>query len=134
MPFAWDPSYAVGHATIDQQHQELFAHMNALLAAMHARRGQEEVERLLGFLGSYVVHHFAAEEALMRRHGYAGMAAHLAEHEVFVAELRQLQDAYRRSGASGTLVIALNHRLRRYLLDHFGRMDTQLAAFLARAA
>jgi hypothetical protein len=30
-------------------------------------------------------------------------------------------------------VIALNHRLRDWLLGHVGRMDTKLAAFLVRA-
>jgi hemerythrin len=134
VPFAWDPSYAVGHPTIDKQHQELFARMNALLGAMQARHGQEEVDKLLAFLSSYVVHHFGAEEALMRRHGYAGMAAHVAEHQGFEAELRRMADNYRKSGASASMVIALNHRLRDWLLGHVGRMDTQLAAFLARAA
>lgn len=133
MPFSWDPSYAVGHPTIDQQHQELFARMNALLVAMNARRGQEEIERLLGFLSGYVVQHFGAEEALMRQHAYDGMAAHVAEHQGFEAEMRRMVDAYRKSGASASMVIALNHRLRDWLLGHVGRMDTKLAAFLVRA-
>ena len=133
MPFSWDPSYAVGHPTIDRQHQELFARMNALLVAMNARRGQEEIERLLGFLSGYVVQHFGAEEALMRQHAYDGMAAHVAEHQGFEAEMRRMVDAYRKSGASASMVIALNHRLRDWLLGHVGRMDTKLAAFLVRA-
>ena len=54
------------------EHQDLFASMNALLEAMYGLHGQGEVERLVGFLSSYVVHHFGAEEALLRRHPTPG--------------------------------------------------------------
>lgn len=134
MPLIWDPSYAVGYLTIDQQHQELFARVNALLDAMHARRGKDEIEKLLGFLSTYVVHHFGAEETLMRQHAYAGMAEHVAEHQAFVAELRTFRETFRTSGASTSLVVGVNKRLCGWLVDHVGRMDRQLGGFLSRAA
>jgi hemerythrin len=80
------------------------------------------------------VHHFGAEETLMRQHAYTGMAEHVAEHQAFVAELRTFRETFRRSGASTSLVVGVNKRLCGWLVDHVGRMDRQLGGFLSRAA
>ena len=65
---------------IDAQHRELFERIGTVLEASRARRSREEVIRLLEFLRSYFVYHFAAEERTMETAGYPRLEAHRRVH------------------------------------------------------
>jgi hemerythrin len=47
----WDQSMTTGVETIDDQHKQLIAWLNDLLAAMSQGKGRDEVQRLLDDLG-----------------------------------------------------------------------------------
>lgn len=131
MAIAWDPALAVGVVEIDEQHQELFRRVDALLEAVQARRSAAEAASLLQYLDDYVVTHFSAEEALMKGHHYPGLAAHQAEHGRFVEDLAGLRREYDRDGPTALLVIRVNARVAQWLFEHINRADRAFGAFLA---
>jgi len=133
MAIEWRESLATGHETIDSQHKELFKRFNNLLNACKEGRGQDEVCRLLSFLGDYVRSHFAAEEELQVRHNYGGYDTHKKEHERFIADLHKLADQIRQEGSSLSVVIETNQVMVNWLLKHISGTDRELASFLRSA-
>jgi len=132
----WTPKLAVGHTTIDTQHQELFRRLESLLTAM-MKGDKGEIVRLFDFLGSYVVEHFGAEEKLMQQHAYPEYAAHKAAHERFVSDYLALKKSL--DGAAGgggaALTIKVQNWCGDWLQAHIAGTDQKLATFLsARAA
>lgn len=131
MAITWDPSLTIGVPEIDRQHVELFDRLDRLLEAARTGRTAEEVGKLLGYLGDYVIDHFGAEEALMSARGYPGLAAHQAEHRHFEGELQALLHEYLDDGATLLLVVRVNAKVTTWLREHIYRTDKALAAFLA---
>lgn len=131
----WTPALAVGHGTIDAQHQELFRRLEALLAAM-LKGDRTEIGRLFDFLGSYVVEHFGAEERLMQAHAYPDYVAHKAAHQRFVADYTELKKALDAAGGTGgaALTIKVQSWCGDWLKAHIGGTDQALATFLAKVA
>jgi hemerythrin len=127
---SWDRSLETGDPEIDEQHRELFARIDSLLAATHDRRARAEVGRLLTYLGDYVVSHFEAEERIMAESGYPELAPHRAEHQRFVAEYARLFQDYRADGPGPTFVIKFGNRVTSWLCEHICRTDRQLADYL----
>jgi hemerythrin len=131
MPLRWEPHLAIGVAAIDDQHQELFRNVNALLAAMRGRRGAAEVPRLLDFLGRYAVEHFAGEERLMREVRYPGLEAHRREHTEFAQDFQALRQEYEAGGATPAVVVRLNVWLCGWLRRHVSDTDQDMGRYLA---
>jgi hemerythrin len=132
-PVGWTPALAVGHPEIDAQHQELFRRVARLLEAMLDGSG-DEVAPLFEFLNSYVVDHFAAEEALMQESGFPGYNVHRAAHERFVRDLHALRALHTASRASAAVAIKAQTWLVHWLKTHIASIDQQLARhLLARA-
>jgi hemerythrin-like metal-binding protein len=88
---AWSPAYATGVAQIDTQHQELFAKVSTLHAAMMSGAGQSKVIELVGFLADYTVNHFRDEERLMERARYAEIESHRGLHRTLLEQVGTLQ-------------------------------------------
>jgi len=63
----WDQTYSVSVRKLDEQHQKLFALLNALHEAMRQGRGQAVVQDTLRELATYTVTHFRAEEELIAK-------------------------------------------------------------------
>lgn len=126
----WNAALALGVRSIDGQHQELFRQANALLEAMMKGRSQDELHRLLAFLGRYAADHFAEEERLMARHRYPPLAAHRQQHAEFVTAFSELQGGIERKGATAEMAIRLNRFVCEWLRDHIGSTDRELARFL----
>lgn len=77
----WMPQYAVGIEIIDRAHKDLFRIASRLIALSHNKSRHEWVgEQGLKFLKSYVVNHFAEEEAYMRSINYPAIAQHSDQH------------------------------------------------------
>lgn len=131
MPLRWEPSLETGVAHVDEQHQELFRRVNDLLDAMRQGRGAEEVQRLIEFLGRYVVEHFAEEERLMAEAGYPGLGPHRTEHRDFVRDFQALRDDFQAGGPSQAVVVRLNVWLCGWLRRHVSDTDQAMGRFLA---
>jgi hemerythrin len=131
MALRWEPSLEIGIAAVDEQHRELFRQVNALLDAMREQRGAEEVQRLLAFLGRYIVEHFAEEERLMREAGYPGLGPHRLEHRDFIRDFQSLREEFEAGGPSPAIVVRLNVWLCGWLRRHASDTDQAMGRFLA---
>jgi len=129
---SWDKSLETGDPEIDEQHRELFRHIDQLMAATRDRRARGEVGRLLTFLGDYVVSHFAAEEQMMVEAGYPELEPHRGEHRRFVEEYARLFEDYRASGPGPVFVIKFGNRETSWLCEHICRTDRRLVDHLIR--
>jgi len=123
----WDQSYSVSVTKLDEQHQKLFALLNALHDAMRAGKGQAVIQVVLHELANYTVSHFRAEEELLRRTNYPGLAAHQAEHQKFVAKVNQFTEDVK-AGRHGSIAVA--GFIKDWLSDHIQRTDRSYAAYL----
>jgi hemerythrin len=127
---AWDSSLATGDAMIDAQHQELFRIVNELQAACDEGLGEERVDQVLGWLLSYTIEHFAAEEDLMVRSEYPALAfrAHISQHD----ELKHRVDELLKRCKGGELTTAMPvvDLVGEWLGDHIDRTDRQLVEYV----
>jgi hemerythrin len=126
----WTPALAVGVEEVDRQHQELFRRAERLLVAMRAGQPGEAVP-LLGFLESYVVFHFEAEERIMRERRYPDLEAHAAAHEKFREDLVEVTLQLDRAGPTPLLALTMHNWLSDWFRAHMGGMDRELGRWLA---
>ncbi len=126
----FDDILLTGVEDIDRQHRELFARIAALLDATRTRRSGEEVLRLMEYLGSYAVDHFAAEEREMDRTEYPQAEGHRLEHRQFVKELEVLRHELATEGPSVLFVIRVGNRVTEWLREHIYRTDKLLGEWL----
>ncbi len=134
MAIQWTERLAVGVPIIDDQHKELFDRVNRLLAAAGDRSAHGELPSLLGFLQDYVVTHFRVEEDLMARHFYPDAPAHKEQHAGFVTDFGRLRADLEARGPEPVLVVETQKRVVDWLLQHVGKTDKVLGAFLADKA
>ncbi|HEX7489485.1 MAG TPA: bacteriohemerythrin [Anaeromyxobacteraceae bacterium] len=130
MALTWDTTLVMGVPALDEQHQELFQRVDALLDAIRRGSSREEVGRTLSFVCDYVQTHFAAEEALMLESGYPALSDHKAQHDAFAHDLAALEAEHRRNGPSPSLILRVNARISGWLRDHIYRADRALAEHL----
>ncbi len=130
MAVEWTENLAVGDATIDSQHKELFKRFNQLLDACQQRKGREKIADVLKFLDDYVIFHFGEEEKLMALHVYPGEATHKAEHQLFIHQLNELRQTMQSRGPSIDLLITTNQALIHWIVMHIKDMDVRFGVFL----
>jgi hemerythrin len=130
MAIVWTDDLATGSVKIDQQHQAIFQRINTMLQACREGKGKTEVGGLLAFLGDYVVSHFDAEERYMKQYAYEGYAAHKAQHVEFMKNLAGLKKKVEEGGIGVHTVIATNHLVVSWFVNHIRKVDTQLGSFL----
>ncbi len=127
----WNPGLAIGVPQIDNQHVELFARADALLAAMSAGSSAPELVRLIAFVADYVQRHFSDEERLMRERRYPALGDHLAQHREFTRQFEAITADLHAKGPSSAITIRLQQLVCRWLVAHIGSVDKRLAAFLS---
>ena len=119
----WQDSYRIGHATIDEQHQELFRRASNVVAAI-SREGQV---LCTSRLHQYLRTHLSHEEELMRVLNYPDIAAHVVQHEGLMQRLNTLSAAI----AADTLDKAdLESFITDWFLRHIAQEDAKLAAYV----
>ncbi|MBF0182031.1 MAG: hemerythrin domain-containing protein [Magnetococcales bacterium] len=91
----------------------------------------DQVDSLFPRLDKYTREHFAAEENLMRQHGYACLAEHVGQHQELIRHLRQLEIdvAARRAEA----IIHLESFLLNWLQNHINQEDRKYRGCFAWA-
>ncbi len=132
----WTPSLATGYATIDEQHQELFARADTLIDAMMQGKAAAEMRQLVIFLGDYCRDHFAMEEQLMAKTKYPMALNHGQAHRVFEQRFKAIEQVLAEKGPTAKVVLDTKDLIRGWLVEHIGTVDVKLANFLrtARAA
>jgi diguanylate cyclase (GGDEF)-like protein/hemerythrin-like metal-binding protein len=96
----WQEAHECGEPSIDREHQELFELANDLIDEFFAHdedSGQilPAFDRLLG----HIARHFASEEEILARHGYAELEAHRRAHAGLLARAEELRNAVQAGGA-----------------------------------
>lgn len=134
MSFHWSENLAIGHRVIDEQHRELIDRFRFLLEACKAGKGKERVAELFGFLDSYVVTHFRAEEKLMDEHDYPGLVEHKSQHAWLVGKVTELKGVLLADGPSFNLVVEANQTLLNWIVEHIRNTDVRLARYLQECA
>ncbi|MHB9038797.1 MAG: hemerythrin domain-containing protein, partial [Armatimonadota bacterium] len=73
---------------------------------------------------------FEMEEKHMVRYSYPQYATHKAQHTLFVTEFTGMKRNFD-AGATATSVIAVQKRINDWLINHIGKTDKALGAFLS---
>lgn len=127
MVIPFDDALLTGNPEIDAQHREIFARLNALLAANASGAGAAELVVFFDFLVEYVVTHFRMEEALMVELRYDWYFTHKKEHDDFWYSCLKALDAYLLRGTSEHLSQRVADLVVAWANDHIFLHDTRLA-------
>lgn len=87
----WNPSYSVGSTLLDSQHRKLLKLCAALgNSLLHpAANGRHDFHEILHELSEYSRQHFAAEEALLGKHGYPQLADQKSDHLEYCRQIAE---------------------------------------------
>lgn len=126
----WRDELSTGDQDIDGQHQELLRRVDDLLKGAKARKGSDEIGKLMWFLKKHVRRHFRDEEKLQLKSGYPGYEVHKAQHEMFFREVLRLESLHAEQGDNTLMIVAAVHAMCEWLRNHFNRMDKDLIKYL----
>ncbi len=96
---AWDAAWTTGDATIDRHHRDFMGGINELFRLLMSGEGRAAVPRMAKLIEEGIDGHFAEEEELMRRHRYAGLAAHQQAHKAIRAKFADVLRTLEAGGA-----------------------------------
>jgi hemerythrin-like metal-binding protein len=128
----WEDGFALGIPDVDHEHRALIDLINRLHAALGAAATTDEIADFLAELHASVAAHFALEESVMRQCGYDQLAAHKADHERLLDDIRDIMDDHLLE-ARADYEQALSERLRGWFEQHFRDADRRLHDMLPRA-
>ena len=120
----WTPEYSVHAPEIDREHQTLFTLINRLHKAMLAGEGTKLLAPLLAEMLQYTLLHFAHEENLMASIRYAGLRAHVQQHDALRGRVKAFADRFERGEV--TITIELTLFLSEWIKHHILTTDRQL--------
>lgn len=95
--FRWTDAYRVNIVVLDQQHRNLFDIVNELDHALQEAKGDTALDSVLQELAHYAFAHFAAEESLMSKHRFPGLATHRTQHEMFRRRIEDFLEDHKAS-------------------------------------
>jgi hemerythrin len=129
----WTDNLAVGVATIDSQHKELFKRINNLVLAIKEHRCKSEIDGTLKFLDEYAKIHFAEEEKHMQATHYAGYGEQVEAHKKYLAALAELKAEAalpRVPGSTYDLSATTNQVVVDWIVDHILKLDMRFGKYL----
>jgi hemerythrin len=117
-----------GDRTVDGQHRGLVDLFNGLLDA-EQRQDERGISLVLEQLCEYVIVHFSAEEALMKRVSYPDedVAAHLAEHQSLNNSTRDIVLEFRTGRL--TSIVPVVEFLGTWLRGHIDQCDRKMVDY-----
>lgn len=119
----WKPAYSLGVPSVDLEHRELISMINSTYENMDNNFDSDSIEACLEDIFAGISSHFALEELHMRNAAYGEYAAHKAQHEQLLDQLRDMMDEFEDDPESG------RNTLQSCLSDWFGK---HFATFDAR--
>lgn len=132
----WQPEFDIGVQIIDDQHRVLIALLNEATLNINDHSPSSELDLIVQGLLNYAGYHFGTEERYAADNGYIDerpdeAAAHLAQHQAFVAQVAQIKNELGtgRRISREDLVTFLTNWLTNHILD----TDKKLGAFLRTA-
>lgn len=122
----WKDSFSIGIPEIDRQHKELCDKIDDLYEACSQKKGAGEAVKMLDFLASYTVKHFADEEKLQLEINYPKYEQHKKMHDDFIDQVTKLKQEITDSGATIPMVIKTNRTISDWLVKHIIGVDKEL--------
>jgi hemerythrin len=126
----WTEDLSVGVKEVDDQHKELIRRMNAFFTAIEMGYGNEEVLRVLEFLGSYVATHFRDEESLQVRCNFPRYAEHRALHKGFIEDIKKIKQDIQESGFTVMTKTLMGSTLTTWLVLHISKEDKAIGSHM----
>ncbi|HET7776607.1 MAG TPA: bacteriohemerythrin [Azospira sp.] len=128
------PQYHVGIAQVDQEHQQLFAIVGRIQAALEqdSDTAQAQARQAVAELLDYTRTHFASEEALMAAAGYPELATHQDLHQDLLYQVSDMEMRVEMGEPSASL--DLSRFLANWLINHIQAADRRFGAFVAPKA
>ena len=127
----WTEEMSVGHDEIDGDHRMLIDLINQLATA-DTSNDRASAEFVIDELIQYTVQHFAREEELLERLGYADLENHMGSHLALTRRVLALRERFV-NGLSGRLSSDILDFLSNWLTNHILKDDMRYAP-LIRAA
>jgi hemerythrin len=124
----WNEGLSVKVSQFDREHQELVNLINKLHDAMKEGQGKQVIGSVLNGLISYTKAHFAAEERLMKAHGYPLYEKHKREHNHLTMTVLDFQKGYLEG--SVPLSQTVMNFLKDWLTGHIQGVDREYGPFL----
>lgn len=122
---AWKNTFAVGIQEIDEEHQQLFECLDAIMLSLNTPQSRTQAAEALDRLDLYTRTHFRVEEALMRLFDYPDIDAHKREHAAFIDKLTELRRRFVDEDVSRAIAAFLTN----WLVEHIKRADTAYVAY-----
>ncbi len=126
--FEWKPDYSVKIASIDAEHQRLFALAAELHAAMSQGKGKAILTSAFARLADYTRTHFANEEQFMSKHAYPDVKVHKALHDALNARVLELQNRF--ANGEPCVTADLSSFLENWLKHHINGADQKYSAYI----
>jgi hemerythrin len=128
--FEWKKEYSVNIASIDAQHQNLFAIAAELHKAMCSGQARPVMGKILDRLVNYTATHFSHEERLMQQHCYPDFAAHKLAHDALKRQVVDFQTEFK----SGKVAVSveLMSFLQDWLQKHIQETEKRYSPFLVQ--
>ena len=121
----WNDQLRVGVDAIDKDHQILVTLLNKVMINSD---NTQDLDEDIGRLIAYLLHHFRAEEEIMRVCRYPGIDEHVDEHAKLVEQLRVLNNRWKERRDTADLH-ALRDMLRAELVQHLMEVDDDITPY-----
>lgn len=119
----WSPDNELGIPILDEQHRGIVSTINSFHYFIQGGKGLGALRPTLRILEQYTRIHFTAEEALMKKAGFAGLEAHAERHRL----LMQRTVAIARESASDQDAAPVLAFLKHWWLSHINQEDREYA-------
>ncbi len=118
----------MGVASLDDDHQQMFAIIKTLQSAMAASKGAVVAHKVIEDLAEHAQAHFLAEEALMEKTQYPELASHRRDHEGLLKKIGEFQS----NTASGKFVssVIIADFVEKCLIPHTNETDQKYSEHL----
>lgn len=130
----WGAELITGNPKIDEEHQELFSRIDALMIAMSHSREQAVIEETLNYLMQYAKNHFKEEEAMHRKCQAPFYESHVLAHRKISTDLDEILRVYQTEGLTPHMEFRLINHVIRGIVDQLHEYDLPLSKFLQMSA
>lgn len=123
---------ASGIEFIDEQHRELFEHINNFYNSLNKKPDKTTLAELFQKLNQYTLDHFAAEERIMEESGFPGIMAHKAEHTKFLKAISSFAGMLQ----AGKLMVSVEtiNYFKEWINEHISVSDKNYCMYLNTGA
>ena len=126
--FPWRNEFNLNVKEMDKQHRVLVGIISDLQDAVKNGEGKVKLAEVLESLLAYTDKHFAAEEKLMKKHGYPGYNEHKSKHIKMRGKVLSLIEDY--NDGRVTISFSVLTFLQNWLSKHIMGTDMKYAAYL----